>query len=229
MSQISLILPFYERHEATTRALKRHAELYPVVDMEVIIVDDGSALPYTAPPGLPWPVYVIHLPKKKGPLNPCLPINVGVHSSGGKVLAISNPEIVHTVPVLEHLAMMLSKDVDYAAAACWCPDTQRWHAHSTRTPLYADRTPIAMPENAQYHFLAVLTRDTWNDCGGFDNDYREGAGYDDNDFLLRLEKAGAQFSIRDDLIVEHSRNGAHAPWTREMFERNRQMFISKWS
>jgi glycosyltransferase involved in cell wall biosynthesis len=228
VTQISLVLPYFNRAEATTRALKRHAELYPDVDMEIIVVDDGSEQPYSQPPNMPWLVNVIFLPKKGRPLNPCLPFNIGVQHARGDVIALSNPEIMHREAVLEQMAMMLSKDADYVSAACWCPDNNRWHAHSTRKPLYADRTTVCMPEYAQYHFLAVLSREIWDACGGFDNDYREGAGYDDNDFLMRLARVGARFEARDDLVVEHSRNGAHAAWTPQMFERNRKLFLSKW-
>lgn len=224
---ISLVLPYFNRAEATTRALKRHADLYPDVDMEVVIIDDGSETPYYAPPGMPWPVHVIRMPRKAGPLNPCLPINIGVQCSSGRVLAISNPEIVHRTAVLPELVKSL-ETADYVTAACWCPETSRWHAHSNRTPLYADRTEVKMPAGAQYHFLAIVSRETWDACGGFDNDFRGGAGYDDNDFLLRLDRIGASFAIRDDLVVDHSRAGAHAAWTPHMFERNRKLFLSKW-
>lgn len=225
---LSVVLPYFERREATDAALQRMAELYADADMEVVIVDDGSRNPYFAPADMPWPVSVVHMPEKDRPLNPCLPINIGAYSCSGDVLAISNPEILHRTAVLPELVKSL-ETADYVAAACWCPDTSRWHAHSTREPLYADKTPIRMPAGAQYHFLAVLSRELFKSVGGFDNDYRDGAGYDDNDFLLRLNRAGARFAVRDDLVVDHSRNGAHAAWTREMFERNRKLFVDKWS
>jgi glycosyltransferase involved in cell wall biosynthesis len=227
MVSLSLVLPYFNRAEATTKALLRHAELYADLDLEVVIVDDGSEKPYYAPLNLPWLVNVIHLPRKAGPLNPCLPMNIGVQSSRGKYIALSNPEIMHRRAILPRLRDTLQWS-DYAAAACWCPDKNVWHAHSSRSPLYADRTDVVMPAYSQYHFLAVFSRETWDACGGFDNDYRQGAGYDDNDFLMRLARIGARFETRDDLVVDHSRAGAHAAWTREMFERNRKLFLSKW-
>jgi hypothetical protein len=223
---ISLVLPYFERREATDAALHRMAALYPETDMEVVIVDDGSRNPYCAP-RMPFRVSVIRLPEKDNPLNPCLPINIGVAYAKGDVIAISNPEIMHRTAVLPELVKSL-ETADYVAAACWCPDTNRWHAHSTRNPLYADKTQIKMPAGAQYHFLAVLSRDLFRTIQGFDCDYRDGAGYDDNDLLMRLNQARARFAVRDDLIVDHSRNGAHAAWTPQMFERNRQLFVSKW-
>jgi hypothetical protein len=225
---LSLILPFWNRAQATDVALKRMGELYAEFDMEVVIVDDGSEPAYYVPPGLPFRARVIHLPTKREPLNPCLPINIGVASTSGEHIAISNPEILHRFAVLPRMVQALAT-ADYIAAACWCPDTRRWHAHSSRDPLYADNTSIRMPAGAQYHFLAVLARSSWQACGGFDPEYRDGAGYDDNDFLMRLDRAGARFVVRDDLVVDHSRNGARAEWTREMYARNRAIFESKWA
>jgi hypothetical protein len=226
-SVITLVLPYFNRPEATDAALLHHAKLYPDFDMEVVIVDDGSDEPYYAPPKMPWRVIVKRLPKKAAPKNPCMPFNIGVHLASGKHVALSNPEIIHRSSVLPEMVRSL-ESADYVSAACWCPDNNRWHAHSTRTPLMADKTPIEMPKGAQFHFLAVMERKTFKEIGGFDNEYRDGAGYDDNDLLMRLDQFGASFLQRDDLVVEHSRHGARAAWTPQMFARNREIFMRKW-
>jgi GT2 family glycosyltransferase len=87
---------------------------------------------------------------------------------------------------------------------------------------------VPLPRGAHYHFMTMLHRSLWDAAGGIDEDYREGTGYDDPDFVLRLARAGAKFVLRDDLVVEHIRGGAHAKWTDDQFERNRKVFISKW-
>lgn len=226
---ISVVLPYWDRKHATDKALARMADLYPRLYFEVIVVDDGSPEPYIAP-DVRFPVRVIRLEAKTSPKNPCIPINVGVAASVGDIVAISNPEILHRGPVLPQLRdEVQAGHMTYAIAACWAPETNRWHAHSTRTPLYADRTEIVMPKGAQYHFLSMMRRTLWDKSGGFDESYRDGAGYDDNDFLMKLDRAGAHFVMRDDLVVDHPRNGARAKWTPEMFLRNRALFVSKWS
>jgi GT2 family glycosyltransferase len=85
-----------------------------------------------------------------------------------------------------------------------------------------------LPPGSDYHFMAMMHRSLWKAAGGFDEDYRQGAGYDDPDFVLRLHRAGAKFCIRDDLVVEHTRSCAHARWTPEQYARNRALFFSKW-
>ena len=76
--------------------------------------------------------------------------------------------------------------------------------------------------------MAMMHRSLWDAAGGFDEEYRRGAGYDDPDFVLRLHRAGAKFLIRDDLVVEHVRQGAHAAWAPGMYVRNREIFMRKW-
>lgn len=228
-ASISLILPYWDRQQATVRALDCLATHYAEMDLEVIVVDDGSPAPFQ-PPSLPLRLRVIRLPGKVVPRNPCVPFNVGVAACAGDYIAISNAEILHRAPVLPQLLeeVVRGGPTTYATAACWDPEVSRWHAHSDRQPLLADRTEIRMPSGSQYHFLGVMSRDLWNLCGGFDEEYRDGAGYDDNDLLMRLGRACARFVLRDDLVVEHPRRGARAPWTASMYARNREMFIRKW-
>lgn len=227
---ISLVLPYWERQQASDRALHLMARQYPDLALEVIVVDDGSAIPYAPPARMPWPVRVIHGPRKDGPLNPCVPINVGAGAASGDFIALSNPEILHVNPVLP---AMLAECVEggpltYVMAACWDPEKNRWHCHSTRRRSVDNDGGGYLPAGSDYHFMSLMHRSLWDATGGFDEDYRDGAGYDDPDFVRRLHRAGARFVLRDDLVVHHPRNGAHAPWRPEMFTRNRRIFRQKW-
>lgn len=224
---ISLILPYWQRQAAADAALASLARCYPALDLEVIVVDDGSPQPYVVPKGMPWPVRVVRLPLKHQALDPCLPINAGVSFASGDFLALSGAEILHTAPVLEAMAWQIrAHGTDtYVTAACWFPGGNCWHAHSSIPPVVEG---VPMPDGAHFHFLAMLHRDLWRRAGGFDADYRAGAGYDDPDWLLRLKRAGARFVLRDDLVVEHQREGARADWPKGAHERNRLLFREKW-
>lgn len=227
---ISLILPYWQRQGATDRSLELMARHYRELHMEVIVVDDGSPTPYAPPSGTPFPVRVIRLPAKTRPLDPCVPINVGASAANGDFIALSNPEILHEQPVLPAMLeeCVRGGPLAYVMAACWNPEKGRWHSHSSFKRPDTGDVGSWLPEGAQYHFMTMMSRYLWDATGGFDEAYREGAGYDDPDFVRRLHAAGAKFIMRDDLVVQHPRQGAHAPWTPDMFDRNRKVFLSKW-
>lgn len=227
---ISLILPYWQRQEATERALRLMSHHYGRLALEVIVVDDGSEDAFEPPDGLAFPLRVIRLPVKDGPLNPCVPINVGASAAIGELIALSSPEMLHVNPVLPQMAMEIAKGgpLTYVMAAVWNPEKGRWHCHSSRTRTDQGDVGSWLPPGADYHFMSMMTRYLWDATDGFDPDYRWGAGYDDPDFVMRLHRAGAKFVHRDDLIVHHPRTGAKSPWAPQMFERNRKLFMHKW-
>lgn len=224
---ISIIWSYWQRQIATDVALASLVRCYPHLDLEVVIVDDGSPVPYIKPFDTPWPVHIVRLPTKHVALDPCVPINAGVWHARGELIALSGAEILHPNPVLMDLQHVVDKcgpDM-YVTAACRLQGTDVWHAHSSIRPTVEG---IEMPLGSHFHFLALLHRDLWDKAGGFDPDYRNGAGYDDPDWLLRLQRAGARFMMRDHQIVHHQRQDARADWPKGAHERNRQLFRSKW-
>jgi|GEM_PF-2699338 len=226
--KLSLIWPYWQREAVTDKACHLLAQHYADLDMELIIVDDGNALPYQ-PPAMPFRVQVVRLPQKSGPLNPCVPLNRGVAAAHGDIIGLSCPDHLHTTPILRQMIAELGDDPKkYVLAAAWHAEKQVWHCHSTRNRPNDGDVGSMLPKGADYHFMAIMHRSLWDDTGGFDEDYRDGAGYDDPDFVMRLQHAGAKFCMRDDLVVEHVRIGAQSGWTPEMFRRNRQIFLNKW-
>lgn len=218
---ISIIMPFWMRQEATDKALKLF-EQYKGLDFEVIIVDDGSPVPYVLS-YYTFPVRVVRLPYKTEPKCPCVPFNRGVEAANGDVLVITNPETLHEKPVLGEMYEELKRlgSDGYVLAAAWCPEQNAWHCHSS---LKNEN----VPEGAGLHFCGMLHRSLWDKCWGFDEAYRDGMAFDDNDFVYRLEKAGAKFCIRDDLVVIHPKTGATTNWPAGGWERNRDLFLLKW-
>lgn len=200
---------------------------YRDLDLEIIIVDDGSREPFSAPP-YPLNIRVVTLPKKSGPLNPCVPYNRGVEASKGDYIALSNPENLHRKPILEPLCYAIDSDLTYVMGAAWSEEQKRWHCHSSQNRSNDNDVGKYLPKGSNYHFMSMMKRSLWDKIGGFDEDYRLGAGYDDPDLVRRLHKVGAKFVMRDDLVVEHPRSNAHAKWTPQMFQRNREIFLSKW-
>jgi len=212
---ISLILPYYNRQRAADVALALIARHYAHLDLEVIVVEDGSQPPFVK--NTIADVKVIRLPPKNEARANCTVMNRGVEAAKGDILALSSVEMLHRTPVLPQMREELEKgDANtYVSAAVWCPTQNRWHAHSS-----LGRPPL--------HFMTMLKRDLWDRAGGFDEDYRDGMCFDDDDFVNRLLRAGMHYVYRDDLIVEHPRQGAKAKYTMHQHMRNRQIFESKW-
>jgi hypothetical protein len=219
---ISLILPYFNRQQAANKALELIGVMYHDLDLEVIVVDDGSKPPFNPPLYSPLEstlsFNVIRLPEKEVAQASCTPMNAGVRGSYGDILAFSSVEMLHHKPILAQMRDELLKgDANtYVSAAVWCPSQNRWHAHSS-----LNKPPL--------HFMTMLKRDLWNRSGGFDEDYREGMCFDDNDFVNRLLRAGMHYVYRDDLVVEHPRAGAKAKYMLHQHERNRRLYESKWA
>jgi glycosyltransferase involved in cell wall biosynthesis len=219
---ISLILPYWNRQEAADRALKSLADAYPVMQFEVIVVDDGSPVPFKVP-DVPLNIRVVTLPRKNEPKSPVTCWNAGVREAKGDMIALSCIEVLHGHPVLERMAEQLRilGPQGYVLASAWCPEEDRWHTHST--------VPVPdCPDGTGLAFLGLMYRDLYLKAGGWDEDYREGAGYEDRDFIHRMTAVGAKFLVRDDLVVTHPKSGASIQWGAEKFARNQALFMSKW-
>jgi len=226
---ISLILPYYNRQQATDKALQVLAAYYKEADLEVIVVDDGDPVPFKVKltpwdtPVLPLNIKVIRLPVHDYPRSPLAAWNAGVEAASGEMIALSQPEVLHPGPVLVEMAAELERlgPDGYVLAAAWCPEQNRWHTHST--------LPVPdCPPGTGLGFLSLLYRELYERVGGFDEAYLGGAGYEDRDFIWRLWRAGAQFRIRDDLVVVHPKTGAKTYWKPEGFVINEAIFRKKW-
>lgn len=218
---ISLILPYWDRQEAANKALKS-LEIYKDLDLEVVIVDDGNKIPFKVPES-PLNIKIITLPEKDIPKSCVVPWNEGVKASSGDVIILSCIEVLHEQPIIERMKVELDsmgKD-GYVLASAWCPELNEWHCHSSiRTPRNVWGTGLS--------FFGMMNKELFYRAGGFDERYREGAGYEDNDFINRLLCVGAEFKIRDDLKVIHPKKGAAISWPAGAFEKNYELFKSKW-
>lgn len=218
----SLILPYWDRQEAANKAIRLLAEVYDGYDLEVIVVDDGNVIPFVAPE-TSLDLKIVRLPTKTYPCSPVSAWNAGVKAASGEIIVLSCIEILHTVPVIPDMVENLRElgPLGYVHAAAWCPEQNKWHVHSTV------RVPTC-PKGTALHFCSTMFKTLYEASGGMDEEYRLGAGYEDNDFIYRLLGVGAKFVIRDDLVVIHPKAGAQIQWKSEALVRNRDLYFSKW-
>lgn len=226
---ISLIAPYWNRQGALLASLEALAAAYPLLDMEVLVIDDGSPEPAVVEDAYPWPVRVIRLPDKTAPKDQCVPQNVGLKESRGDYVVMTCCEVLHTDPVLEEMRAECERigPKAYVLAAAWCPEESRWHTHTTCNTAYYSRVP--QPAGWGWPFCGMIRRDFLLSVGGHSEDYRDGAGYSDCDLVWKLYDAGGQCVIRDDLVVIHPRTGASTTWPDGAFNRNRQIYFDRWS
>ena len=219
MALISVCMPYFNRQAMLDRSLEAYRRLYD--DLEICVCDDGSDEPVSAPG-----CKVVTLPHKDHALNPCVPINRAIGLATRDVIVLTNPEILHTFPIFDEMAESLRElgPLGYVTAACQAENNQ-WLAHSSCAEGDAGRGP--MPTGGQFHFCAMFTRELWEKTGGFDEDYRDGHCFDDNDWLWRLHKAGAKFLSRDDLVVQHYHTGCK--WPAGGWQRNAHLLTVKWA
>lgn len=235
--KISLLLPYWDRQEAADKALALLAKHYADLDLEVIIVDDGNVVPFVVRPDTcevhgaehcescnhhSLNLKIIRLPRKDEPKSPCVCWNEAAKAATGDILVLSCIEILHDKPILEQLAAAVDRPNIYAIAAAWCPEHEVWHTHSSvKVPDFEKGVGIG--------FCAALHKDLYWKAGGFDEDYRDGAGYEDRDWIKRLLSVGTKFVMRDDLVVIHPKTGASIAWGGEKFDRNFALYRSKWN
>jgi glycosyltransferase involved in cell wall biosynthesis len=198
-------MAYYNRPEVLANTLLVYSRLDEYSEpVEIIIVDDGSTLrPQRWDPNL----NVRYIRLDRPGTNPCLPFNIAVKAASNDTIVLTNPECLplHNVGRMEGvkgyevwscLSMtkaMSEKGFDavdvlghpYAATQ---DGGEGWYVH----PKYNPR-PL--------HFLAAMPRQSFLDIGGFDEDFRMGVAYEDDDFVRRIHLAGLPVTIRREVVL----------------------------
>ncbi len=167
---------------------------------------------------------------KEQALNPCVPINRAVEASNGYITVLTNPEIYHPTAILGDMLDELVKigPKGYVLASTWSIEHKRWYCHSTITSkVNATLGRLPLPKGSGLHFCSMMYRKFYDEIGGFDEDYRDGQGVEDNYFALKLHEAGATFRMMDNLMVEHT--STPTIWPPGGITRNSEIYRKKWS
>jgi hypothetical protein len=212
--EVSVVAPYWNRPEALSLFYEQIERWHSSERYEFLIVDDGCM----KSPAWQGPANsrVISLPQKPYPLNPCVPLNAGAREAAGAVVVLTGCEVAHRrADDLERLVGLLEGPKDYVVAACH--DTRRgWIQHSQH-------------RDARLHWFTAIHRAWFADIGGFDEGFRWGYGWEDTDFVRRLESAGTNFVVTDDVIVDHQcelqREKLNA---RGNLKSNRSLYEGKW-
>lgn len=222
---ISICMAYRERPEALKATLLRYAEVERDVDMEVVVVDDGSprnpAQPVVDELGddLPFRVEVMTLNERDHLLNPCVPLNRATETAKGDLLLITSPEVRPHEATLQRMADICRPNLNrVTVGAVWC--TKRgWISHSVEAPY-------------RYHFANMVSTAFWRSMGGFDEEYREGYCFDDPDLVKRLDAASCSWSFIDsphfDHVMGEDGESKDPKPPKEKWTLNRDLYVSKW-
>jgi len=215
--RLSIVMTYYNRVQqlaVTLRSIRLQLQECPAPPSpEIIIVDDASTLGQEARTVISkFPDLNIKLleftAKEKWWINPCIPYNRGFKLATGDIVIIQNPECVHLGNILSHTLDNVT-DKNYLVWSCLstfpqdharfepllsCPDkdfrhkllelispigTRPWYTHRHIYPV-------------NYHFCTALTRKNLNQIGGFNEEFADGYCFDDNEFLLRIQRQELQ-------------------------------------
>lgn len=215
---VSIVIPYFKREDVLKKNLENYRKLYKNLVMEFIVVNDGDN-----PPDVD--AKIINLPEKDYPLNPCVPINVGVREAKFDLCVITGPEIFHRKPILYDMADRTEKSFySWVTAACWAGKRGQWDCHTSVNKIKHKADGIS--EQAGFHFMAMFHRSFFLSFGGMDERYRNGYCFDDNDLICTLDQQGAKFTCFDNLVTDHLET-PRLKWHTKIGT-NRSLFKSKW-
>jgi glycosyltransferase involved in cell wall biosynthesis len=214
--KLSVVTSYFNRKALFQKTLKSIQSSKHVDNIEVVVVDDGSVDSERLEDivnDYKFPIHLIRVePEDKTYVNPCVPFNRAIKQASGELIMLQNPECYHVGDVIGHAIENTTDEnyLTYATYALTKEDTESlgkgkinllskhssgghvdgWYNHSTINP-----RPL--------HFTSCITKTNLDELGGFDEDFADGVGFDDDDLLFRIEKKGLSVEIIDSPIVLH--------------------------
>ncbi len=161
----------------------------------------------------------------------------------GEYLVLLNPDTIVTAGWLERLLRPLEKEPRVGMAAPVSNFSGNETKVNTRYRSLREMERFAA-EQAKYRcgktfdievaplFCGLVRRKTWDEAGGLDESFQVGT-FEDDDFSLRLRKAGYRIVTAEDCFIHHFGNGSFGKLQSEevhrIFEVNQKRFESKWN
>ena len=224
----SIIMPYYDRIDLLRQTFRSFAEFYhDREDFEVVIVEDQkqtekmqvelreliSAFQRVFP--------IICIKSRAGICyNPATAYNEGVEVSRGTFLLLTNPECRHDVNILRGLdSHFFHGEEKYVICACKSLKADgkmhMWYQHSEH-------------RNACYHFCSAIRKDLYQSFGGFNEEYTQGYGYEDNSFRDRVITSNIPIICNDELLVTHLwHTKVHPKDYRPLLNRNKALYAKE--
>ena len=215
---ISIVMTYHNRKNLLIKTLNSIKKSnYDKDKLEIIIVDDCSSEDekindlVTIYKDLNIKLIVIKEKQKKW-INCCIPYNIGFNHINYDKVIIQNPEVYHNGDILSYVNNNLNDDV-YITHACYSltwENTNKdnyenikinnisangaihdgWYNHPIYKPTY-------------YHYCSAITYNNLCKINGFDERYKDGIGYDDNELVERIKNLNIKLDIIEEPFVLH--------------------------
>lgn len=245
--RVSIVMTYFERKLQILNTLESFIKHNYGDDIEVVIIDDGSRKEPLAleEANYPFNIKIIAInPEKKWYHNSCIPYNIGFSHCQGDIIIIQNAECFHLGNVVAYASQNLN-DSNYLSFSCYSLNEIATAELSKDLDLENKRKEIALEDTIAkkdgdngwynhsvlkpvgYHFCAAITKKNLEKLGGFDETYAKGVGFDDNEFLYRVNEAFLRIRIIDDVPVLHQYHYADrttSPARNRLIAKNRVLF-----
>jgi GT2 family glycosyltransferase len=168
--------------------------------------------------------------------------NQGIRASSGHVLALLNNDTVVPSGLLGRLVLHLERDEEIGLI---CPTTNFCGNEAKVDPDYsdlsglqayaakraADNAGVAFDIPIAAMYCVALRREVLEKVGDLDEAFGIGM-FEDDDYALRIRKAGLRVVCAEDAYVHHVGQGSFGKLSREEYDRiwkeNRARFEAKW-
>ena len=215
---ISIVMAYHNRRKQLINTLKSvNNTLFDKNKLEIIIVNDNSSdvhsindLPVLFPD---LTFFILNIKEKqKKWINSCIPYNIGFNQVKYNKVVIQNPECYHNGDILIDVNERLNdglylsygcysltptntelenySTVKIKSNKCESPCGDGWYNHSSYRPTF-------------YHFCAAISYNNLCKLNGFDERYKDGIGFDDNEIIERIKYLGLELKIINDPFVFH--------------------------
>jgi GT2 family glycosyltransferase len=222
---VSVVVPTYDRRASLERLLRAlAAQTYPLADVEVLVVDDGSTdgtAEWLAKARFPFELRGFG--QAHG--GPAAARNLGVRAARGALIVFLDDDVVPDPDLIAtHVRrqttgdtvvigpMLAPKDWDRPAWIRW----EEAKLYATYRRIESGRWPCTPRQF--FTANASLPRERFLSSGGFDTTYRRA---EDVELGYRLEDAGMRFVFEPNARVWHYPRRSFAAWRRTPYEYGR--------
>jgi hypothetical protein len=163
--------------------------------------------------------------------NPAPSFNFAARASLGEFLVITNPECMHSVDILTGFDSHFSIDRNLYVV-CACQDVSWSGSHiedfSSFKCTFIEWYQHTQRNSRLLHFCSAISKENFNAIAGFDEEFKKGIAYEDNDFINRVKRNKIQVIGDDNLLVYHLSHGREYQSDRDLIDINRKLYVSKW-